>query len=188
MVGERDRRREVEELRAGSREDAVADLGVLLDEAPLAVVERARLQQYVIGDSDLADVVERACDADQLCERLVEPEAPGDEVAVERNSLDVAADGAVAVLRGRRQSPHHFLLRPPERGLGAREARHGVEQLLLRPPPLCELAPQLGGQLRALDGERGQLCEARDQRLVGGREGAPFVHMREADDADDAAA
>ena len=126
MVGERDRRCEVEELRAGSREDAVADFGVLLDEAPLAVVERAGLQQHVIGDSDLADVVKRARDADQPGERLVEPEAPGDEVAVERNSLDVAADGAVAVLRGRGQSPHHLILRPPQLGLGAREARHGV--------------------------------------------------------------
>ena len=63
VMRERDRSGEVEELRAAAGEDPVPDLGVPLDQLSLLVDERVGLQEDVVGEPDLADVVQRARDA-----------------------------------------------------------------------------------------------------------------------------
>ena len=52
--------------RAGLLEDDLADLGMLRDDPPLGVVELARLGQDLLGDGELAEVVEQAGDPDPL--------------------------------------------------------------------------------------------------------------------------
>ena len=52
-----------------------------LDDAALVGAERARLAQDVVGDRDLADVVQRARDPEQLATVVEEPEPSRDQLA-----------------------------------------------------------------------------------------------------------
>ena len=146
VMGQRNRGGEVEELRARTDEQLVADRGVPLDLTPLSFVECARLQQHTIRDRDLAYVVQGAPNADALAERLVQAELAGDPLAGLAHPLDVPAGGAVAMLGCCGETSHHFLLRPFEGVFGRRQPRHGVEQLLLRATTLLELGVELAVQ------------------------------------------
>jgi hypothetical protein len=75
VMSEGNRRREREQPRRRAGEDAVADLGVPLDDLPLRFGQRPGLEQDAVRDADLADVVQAAGDADQLAVLVVEAEA-----------------------------------------------------------------------------------------------------------------
>ena len=81
VVDERNRRGKLEHLRGGAAEQPMADLGVALHRAPLLVGEAISLQQDLVRDRDLADVVQRACVAQQPAALLVEPHASRDQLA-----------------------------------------------------------------------------------------------------------
>ena len=66
VVAERDARGKVKQGGVRAGEDLVADLGVLFDLQALFGGQRAGLQQNRVGDRDLADVVQRGGDAQQL--------------------------------------------------------------------------------------------------------------------------
>ncbi len=70
-----DLRRVFRSFEFGRRHDFLADLGVGLHDLPFGIVELRRLQQDVIGDADLADIVERCGDAE--CQQLVGGQAAG---------------------------------------------------------------------------------------------------------------
>ena len=70
--------------------------GVRLHDAPLVRVESARLQQDVVGDADLADVVEGARVAEHVCPRGFEPDAQREALAEVADAMDVLAGVAVA--------------------------------------------------------------------------------------------
>ena len=81
-------------------------------------VERARAQQDVVGERDLADVVHRARDADRLD---VEAELAGQHRAIGAHPLGVPAGLLVAVLDRAGQAPHGLLA-------GELQARRGALQ------------------------------------------------------------
>ena len=58
---------------------------------PLLVREPAGLEQDPVGDADLADVVHRARDPDQLDAFGLDPCEPGEQGAVEAHPDDVLA-------------------------------------------------------------------------------------------------
>ena len=104
VVRQRDRGCEVEHLRGGAAEQPMADLGVPLHRASFLVGERATFEKDVVGDRDLADVVERACVAQKLTPVLVEAEPSRNLLAHPRHSLGVAAGLGITEL-GRIREP-----------------------------------------------------------------------------------
>ena len=67
MVGE------LERLGGGAADQPMADLGMALHRAPLLIGEAIPLQQDLVRDRDLADVVQRACVAQQPAALLISP-------------------------------------------------------------------------------------------------------------------
>ena len=107
---------ELEQRLARAGEDAVAELRVGLDDEALLGAERRRLAQDVVGDRDLADVVQRARDPDQVALVVREPEPPRDQLAAAADALDVLPGLVVAELRRGREAVDRLLTRPAELG------------------------------------------------------------------------
>ena len=94
VTHDRPRRREqVERL-----EELVADLGMRLDDPPLLVVERRRLEQHPVRDADLADVVEDRSEADRLDLLLGKLEQLRDPDGERREPLAMTVQVGVACL------------------------------------------------------------------------------------------
>ena len=86
---------------AGQRpQDALADDGVLAHQLPLLGVEPAGLVEDLVGDPDLADVVEQRDRADLVGRAAVQAEAAGDRAGELVDLVGVAAGVAVARLEG----------------------------------------------------------------------------------------
>ena len=77
-------------LDAEALEHPRSDLRVPLDHEPLRLAQRARLAQKLLGDRELAEVMEIAGEPRQLDRRLVGAEPPGDPRRVLADALRVA--------------------------------------------------------------------------------------------------
>ena len=137
-------------------QDALADDRVLAHELPLVVVELAGLVQHVVGDADLADVVQHRDGLDLGHRPRLEPEPVRDGDRQVADGVGVLAGVAVAGLERGRQRAHDGLV-----GLGRAAAL------------LLEVAQDLGeGGLAvrdALGRRQGLLAQALDSML--GRSG-----------------
>ncbi len=78
-------------LHLGGLEDAVAELRVHPQLHPLVVRELVALQEDLVGDADLAHVVQQARAVDELHGRLVEAHRARDRRRVDRDHLGVVA-------------------------------------------------------------------------------------------------
>ena len=125
--------------RGCSREDALADFGMAVDEDPFVLVERARLREDGVGNRHLADVVELGRlpnrwelilrDAELACDRLRglgDVADVGDELGV---ALGKRAEQDVGALSAGRHPPGvlggvHALVGEQERLVGRRGLRH----------------------------------------------------------------
>src|SRR5437868_4788105 len=121
----RDGSREVEQLVPRSGEQRVAGLGVLLDRSSLLRSERPRLRQEALRDRDLADVVQRAREAQQLRARVVQAELAGDRGRVRSDALDVRTGGAVVVVDRAAEPVDGLPVGATQLDLGRRELSHG---------------------------------------------------------------
>ena len=99
----------------------MAHLGVRLHHSALVVGEAARLEQDPIRDPDLADVVHRARDPDQLGPLGVEAGEAREQRAVEAHPDDVLARLLVAELGGPREPANRLLAQAAQLGVGALE-------------------------------------------------------------------
>ena len=132
VVAERDRRGHVEDRGGGAAQQAVALLGVGLDDRALLGGERAGLQQDRVGDRDLADVVQRRGVAHQLAELAVEADLLGEQRREAPDALDVRAGVLVAELDRHREAPHGLRLRDLELGERAVQLAGAVVDLALQ--------------------------------------------------------
>jgi hypothetical protein len=126
VVGVGDGRGHLERRGVGADEDAVADLRVALHHRELVDRQAPGLEQDAVGDPQLADVVHRAGDAEQLAGRLVEADPAGDQLAVAAHPLQVLPGLVVAKLRRARQTIDRLLLRGPQIDLDPGQARDRV--------------------------------------------------------------
>src|SRR2546430_636166 len=76
--------------------DPLADDRVLVHHHPLLVGEPARLVEDLVGDADLADVVQHAALAERLLGVLVEPAQPAHLDAEGAHALALRARGAAS--------------------------------------------------------------------------------------------
>ena len=185
VVDERDRRRQLEHLRRGAAQQPVADLGMALHRAPLLVGEAIPLEQDLVGDRDLADVVQRACVAQQPAALLVEPEAPRDQLAHPRHPLGVMPGLRIAELGGVGELADRLGLGAAELQLGATQPGDRIEELFLGTTPLCQLRLEALVEARVVERDRrhpAEPVEERDLLLVE----AGRVAAREADHPENA--
>ena len=129
VVAERNLLGQLHERGARAGQDARADRGVGLHRRPLGRVELARLQQDVVGDADLADVVQRAGVAQQLGLLGVMPDLAREPLAEPAHALDVHAGLGVAPLHGHAEPVGDLALRLGEVGRALAHAL--LEQLVV---------------------------------------------------------
>ena len=132
VVAERDESPHAHVLRGAALQDLVPDDGVAPHHLPLGVVELALLQQDMVGDADLADVVQRRGELDGLRLVVFEAERPGDQARVARHADQVIAGLLIAELARPRKPQQRFLF-PLAHVLG-RVLDHVLEQA----PPVLE--------------------------------------------------
>ena len=90
--------RKLEQLAAGATEQIVTDIRVLVHQPPLLVRQHPRLAQDLVPDRDLADVVQRRRQPQQLDLRFGQTERPSDIGGVGTDALEMGAGGAVVIL------------------------------------------------------------------------------------------
>jgi hypothetical protein len=185
VVGERDRRRQLEQGRRGAGQDRVPDLGVPLDDRPLFRGQRSRLQHHAVGDADLADVVEAAGDADQLAVLLVEADPPRELRAIAAHPLGVPARLDVAELDRRREAPDHLLARDLQFRFGPAQLRDRLVQLLLGTGAVGKLVLESRVDAGVVQCERGEATEALEHLQLGLPECGRVVRVREPQHPDD---
>ncbi len=100
----------------------VAAVGVLLDRRVLVVVERARLLQDLVGDRELADVVDEPADRERPQAAPRQPELVADLHRAKSDTARVALRVLVLLRERDRQRAH---LRAEEQVLGGDELRGG---------------------------------------------------------------
>ena len=103
VMGERDLLGHHQELVGTAREDASADRRVQLHGREFVGGVLAGLQQQVVGDADLADVVQPGRLSDQRGLGRLEPEREREQLARAADPLGVLARRVVAVLGGERE-------------------------------------------------------------------------------------
>jgi len=128
VVRERHQRGQVEQLRVRATQDAVTNLRVRLHHQPLLVAERSRLEQDPVGDADLADVVHRARDPDQLGMLGVDAGQACEQGAVEAHPDDVLTGFVIAELGRPREPANRLFVQPPRLALRRLEPRDRVAQ------------------------------------------------------------
>ena len=185
VVDERNRRRQLEDLRRGAAQEPVADLGMALHRAPLLVGEAVPLEKDLVGDGDLADVVQRTGIAQEPAAFLVESEPPRDQLAHPRHSLGVVSGLGIAELGGVRELPDRLGLGTAELELGATQPGDRVEELFLGPTPLCQFGLKALVETRVVECDRRHSAEPVEERDLFRIE-AGGAAAREADDAEDA--
>ena len=173
VVDEGDRGSEIEHFGGRPREEPMADLGMALHRSPLLIGERASLEQDLVGDRDLADVVERAGFTQQSTPVLVETEAARDLLAHARHSLGVVAGLLITELSRVCEPADRFRLRLPQLELRAAQAGDGVEKLLLRSAPLGELGLHAVVEESIVENDPGNPAELIEQRYLIVREARP---------------
>ena len=95
-------------------ENVVRDHRVRLHDLPLALVERGRLAQDLLGDADLPDVVEQGADLDRLELLAAEAELPGERERERGHALGVAARVDVLRLHAARERGDRVAVGAPE--------------------------------------------------------------------------
>ena len=148
VVRESDGLGQLQQLRVRAAEDAGADERVLLHDAELMIREPAGLHEDRVRDADLADVVHRAGQLDELDIGLREAELAGEDRRVARHALEVRGGVLILVFRGDREPEDrvdvgvaHLLDEPGvgqrDRGLGG----EGVDEvhLILEGPEADDL-------------------------------------------------
>ena len=175
-------------LDAEALEHAEADLRMALEHEPLGLAEHARLAEDLLGDGELAEVVQAGREPRQLGLGLVEPEPAGDPGGEVADPLGVAAGVGVARVDGLGEAGGRAVARRTVGTLGellqvgelerARLVRAGaVLALLLRP---VERAVREPDQLVAADALR------RVRRDAGAhRHGADLLEVERPDPLDD---
>ena len=116
VVVQRHHRGQLEQRRLAVAQELVADLRVGADDRELVLVEGAGLEQHPVGDLDLAEVVQRGSEPDQLGTVVVDAQLQRDRPRGVADPADVLAGVVVAELRGQRKPVHGFGLGPPELG------------------------------------------------------------------------
>ncbi len=185
VVDERNRRRQLENLRRGATQEPVADLGMALHRAPLLVGEVIALEQDLVGDGDLADVVQRAGVAQQPAALLVEAQPPRDQLAHPRHSLGVVAGLRIAELGCVGELANRLGLSTAELELGAAQPGDRVEELLLGRRRSASSAWRLSWR-RALSSAIDATLPNRSRSAISSCIEAGRVAAREADHAEDA--
>src|SRR5229473_6661598 len=89
VVAERDEGPHAYVLRGAALQDLVPDDGVAPHHLPLGVVKLALLQQDMVGNADLADVVQRRGELDGLRLVVLEAERPGDQARSEEHTSEL---------------------------------------------------------------------------------------------------
>ena len=156
-----------------------------LHRAPLLVGEAIPLEQDLVGDRDLADVVQRACVAQQPAALLVEPHAPRDQLAHPRHPLGVMPGLRIAELGCVRELADRLCLGATQLQLGATQPGDGIEELLLGTTPLCQLHLEALVEARVVERDRRHPAEPVEERDLL-RVEAGRVAAREADHPQDA--
>ena len=128
VMGERQERGQLEQLDVRAGEDAVADRGVRLHDQTLFVGQSSGLQENPVRDPDLADVVHRAGDSDQLHALRLDSGEPRQQGAVEAHPNDVLTGLLAAELGRRREPPDRLLPQSSQLPLGALEPRDRLAQ------------------------------------------------------------
>ena len=154
----------------------------------LLVGEGAGLEQDLVGDRDLADVVQRARVTDQVAALLVDAEAPRDLPAHPAHALRVPAGLGVAELGRVGEPADRLRLRSAQLELRAAQPGDGVEELLLGAAPLRQLGLRALVQAGVVDRDRGEPPEALEQRDLLRAEGDAGRGAGHADHADHALA
>ncbi len=137
LVAERDRRRHVEDRGGRAAHEAVALLGVRLDDRALLRRQRPRLEQDRVGDRDLADVVQRRRVAQALAELRVHADVFGQQHREAADALDVRAGVLVAELDRHRQALDGLGLSDLELRERAFEVARAVLDLVLERDPIA---------------------------------------------------
>src|ERR1700733_9676753 len=101
-----------------------------LDGLELLRSEFAVLEQDAVGNRDLADVVQLACQAHELTALLGEPSLAGEDLAVEAHALQVVPGLRVAELDQTGQPEDCFGLSDPHLALGELEVLQRFRQLV----------------------------------------------------------
>ena len=132
-----------------------------------------RLQQQVVGDADLADVVQPRGVADQRRLRRLEPQLEREQLARAADAVGVLARGVVAVLARERQPVEHLELGVLELGRPLlRRARAGDRCALQFDPQVARLQQVADAQQHLGDVDRlGQeiACAERERAALGVR-------------------
>ncbi len=173
VVDEGDRGSQIEHFGGRPREEPMSDLGMALHRPPLLIGERASLEQDLVGDRDLADVVERAGFTQQSTPVLVEAETARDLLAHARHSLGVVASLLITELGRIRKPADCFRLRLPQFELRAAQTGDGVEKFLLRSAPLRELGLHAVVEESIVENDPGNPAELIEQSYLIVREARP---------------
>ena len=184
VVHERDRRREVQHLRGRAAQEPMADLGVAPHRAALVVGEGAPLQQDLVGDGDLADVVQRARIAQQAAAILLEAEASRDLLAHPRHPLRVMTGLRIAELGCVREPADRLRLSTTQLELRTAQPGDRVEKLLLGAAPLGQLRLEALMEARVVQRDCREPAEPVEERDLLGVEGRR-VGTREPDHSQD---
>src|SRR5581483_9958921 len=113
-----DRRGELQQLAARAAEQVAAELRVRPHDLELLGRQRSRLAENGVGNRDLADVVQRRGETEQLDPGLGEAESLRDLRRVAADALEMRTGRAVAVLDGAPEPAQRARVGPLQRALG----------------------------------------------------------------------
>ena len=150
-------------------QNALANLAVPLHDDPLFVAKRTGLQQHVVGNADLADVVQRRGQQQHLEERPRHPHCRRHRPAVTPHPNHVVSRVLIAEL-GRHAQPADDA-HPRLSQIDALPLNFLVQQRIARPQIVLvtlrlQHAPQSGDQLTRVDRLVQQIDGAAQQRLL----------------------
>mmetsp|Transcript_10422 Transcript_10422/g.42406 ORF Transcript_10422/g.42406 Transcript_10422/m.42406 type:complete len:382 (-) Transcript_10422:962-2107(-) len=132
-------------------QDVVAMAGVLLHHLEFVRRELAGLEQDVVGDADLADVVQRRGMQQQVQFVVRQAEPAADELGVMGHAQDVGAGLGVTELRCPRQPQHGLQLAHAQRGGGPAHLERQVGRVLQQAGAGPREREQVAGAGRELD-------------------------------------
>ena len=110
VVAECDQRAHAHVFGCAALQDLVPDHRMTPHDVPLRRVELRRLEQDLVGDADLADVVQRRGELDGFRLVVVETDRVGDEARVARHADQVIAGFLVAKFARAREAQQRLLL------------------------------------------------------------------------------
>ena len=110
MMRHRNRRRRLQDRRIAALEQLETDRRVRLHRPELFRRQRARFQQDLVGNADLADIVHRCGVQNQFLLRLQKAKLPSNQAGIVGHALDMRARLRIAELGRTRHAEQQFLL------------------------------------------------------------------------------